>query len=121
MAPEAEFSLGGKLGDIERHLVPVVAFLAGAGSGFLTGQVYAVDGGQLLMGSPAAVAGRDDDYTSWRRRTLPAALRGSAVISSITPGTLNGASRARAWARSSSVDGGALGSFATITAFTVSP
>ena len=41
--------LGGRLGDIDRDLVPVVAFLAGPGSGFMTGQVYSVDGGKLMM------------------------------------------------------------------------
>ncbi|MFG3025693.1 SDR family NAD(P)-dependent oxidoreductase [Streptomyces sp. NPDC048254] len=41
--------LGGKLGDVERDLVPVLAFLAGEGSRFMTGQVFPVDGGTLMM------------------------------------------------------------------------
>jgi len=41
--------LGGRLGDIDRDLVPVVAFLAGPGSGFMTGQIYSVDGGKLML------------------------------------------------------------------------
>lgn len=41
--------LGGKLGDVDADLVPVLAFLAGAGSRFMTGQVFAVDGGGLML------------------------------------------------------------------------
>ena len=41
--------IGGKLGDIQQDLVPVLVFLAGEGSRFLTGQVYAVDGGGLMV------------------------------------------------------------------------
>lgn len=41
--------LGGKLGDIDRDLVPVAAFLSGPGAGFLTGQIFAVDGGSTML------------------------------------------------------------------------
>lgn len=41
--------LGGKLGDIERDLVPVVVFLASEASRFVTGQIVPVDGGVLMM------------------------------------------------------------------------
>ncbi|GGL12594.1 SDR family NAD(P)-dependent oxidoreductase [Nocardia jinanensis] len=41
--------LGGRLGDVDTDLVPVLAFLAGAGSKFMTGQIFPVDGGSLAM------------------------------------------------------------------------
>jgi NAD(P)-dependent dehydrogenase (short-subunit alcohol dehydrogenase family) len=41
--------LGGKLGDVERDLVPVIAFLSGDGARFMTGQVFPVDGGMLMV------------------------------------------------------------------------
>ena len=41
--------IGGKLGDIDRDLVPVVAFLASEGSHFMTGQIVPVDGGSMMM------------------------------------------------------------------------
>ena len=41
--------LGGKLGDIDRDLVPVVAFLVSDGARFITGQILPVDGGILTM------------------------------------------------------------------------
>jgi NAD(P)-dependent dehydrogenase (short-subunit alcohol dehydrogenase family) len=43
----AMIPLGGKLGDPERDLVPVIVFLAGDGARFMTGQTFAVDGGML--------------------------------------------------------------------------
>jgi len=42
--------LGGALGDPARDLGPVLVFLAGAGSGFITGQLLAVDGGLMMVG-----------------------------------------------------------------------
>ncbi|MCU1593779.1 MAG: oxidoreductase [Frankiales bacterium] len=41
--------LGGRLGDVDRDLVPVIAFLCGDGARFMTGQVLAVDGGTLML------------------------------------------------------------------------
>ena len=41
--------LGGKLGDVDQDFVPVLAFLAGEGSRFMTGQIFPVDGGTLMM------------------------------------------------------------------------
>lgn len=42
--------LGGALGDPRRDLAPVLVFLAGSGSGFITGQLLAVDGGLIMVG-----------------------------------------------------------------------
>jgi NAD(P)-dependent dehydrogenase (short-subunit alcohol dehydrogenase family) len=39
----------GRLGDVERDLVPLLVFLAGEGSRFITGQLLAVDGGALMV------------------------------------------------------------------------
>lgn len=43
--------LGGALGDPSRDLGPVLVFLAGPGSGFITGQLLAVDGGLTMLGA----------------------------------------------------------------------
>lgn len=42
--------LGGALGDPARDVGPILIFLAGAGSGFITGQLLAVDGGLMMVG-----------------------------------------------------------------------
>lgn len=42
--------MGGRLGDPARDLGPMLVFLAGAGSGFITGQLLAVDGGLMMVG-----------------------------------------------------------------------
>jgi NAD(P)-dependent dehydrogenase (short-subunit alcohol dehydrogenase family) len=47
-APDAQLAVQMPLGDIERGLVPVLRFLAGPGSRFVTGQTIAVDGGMLM-------------------------------------------------------------------------
>jgi NAD(P)-dependent dehydrogenase (short-subunit alcohol dehydrogenase family) len=41
--------LGGRLGDLEQDFVPVLTFLCGDGARFMTGQVFAVDGGTLML------------------------------------------------------------------------
>ena len=46
---QARIPLGGRLGDPDHDLVPVVAFLASDASRFMTGQVFCVDGGMLMM------------------------------------------------------------------------
>jgi NAD(P)-dependent dehydrogenase (short-subunit alcohol dehydrogenase family) len=43
--------LGGRLGEPEQDLLPLVLFLCGAGARFITGQVFAVDGGMTMLGS----------------------------------------------------------------------
>ena len=42
--------LGGALGDPARDVGPILVFLAGSGSGFITGQLLAVDGGLVMVG-----------------------------------------------------------------------
>jgi 3-oxoacyl-[acyl-carrier protein] reductase len=42
--------LGGALGDPARDVGPILVFLAGLGSGFITGQLLAVDGGLMMVG-----------------------------------------------------------------------
>lgn len=41
--------LGGKLGDVSKDFVPVMAFYASAGAGFITGQTIAIGGGSLMV------------------------------------------------------------------------
>lgn len=43
--------LGGKLGDPVADVGPVLVFLAGDGARFVTGQLIAVDGGLMMLGS----------------------------------------------------------------------
>ncbi|WP_197375047.1 SDR family NAD(P)-dependent oxidoreductase [Mycolicibacterium baixiangningiae] len=43
--------LGGALGDPADDLGPVLVFLAGEGSRFMTGQLIAVDGGMVMLGA----------------------------------------------------------------------
>ena len=45
----ANMPLGGKLGDPDRDLAPVLRFLAGPGSRFITGQIFSVDGGLTMV------------------------------------------------------------------------
>ena len=42
--------LGGRLGDADRDIGPVMVFLAGDGARFITGQAIAVDGGMIMLG-----------------------------------------------------------------------
>jgi len=42
--------LGGALGEPARDVGPILVFLAGPGSGFITGQLLAVDGGLIMVG-----------------------------------------------------------------------
>jgi 3-oxoacyl-[acyl-carrier protein] reductase len=48
---QASIPLGGKLGDPARDLGPMLVFLAGDGSHFITGQLLAVDGGLMMLGA----------------------------------------------------------------------
>jgi len=41
--------LGGRLGDPDRDFAPVMRFLVGEGSAFLTGQTFAIDGGMTMV------------------------------------------------------------------------
>jgi NAD(P)-dependent dehydrogenase (short-subunit alcohol dehydrogenase family) len=45
----ADMPIDGKLGDAERDLAPLMRFLAGPGSRFITGQIFAVDGGLTMV------------------------------------------------------------------------
>lgn len=47
----AMIPLGGRMGDATQDLAPVLAFLVGDESRFITGQVLAVDGGLMMLGS----------------------------------------------------------------------
>jgi NAD(P)-dependent dehydrogenase (short-subunit alcohol dehydrogenase family) len=50
LAMEHVIPLGGRLGDPDRDLAPVMVFLAGDGARFITGQAIAVDGGMVMLG-----------------------------------------------------------------------
>jgi NAD(P)-dependent dehydrogenase (short-subunit alcohol dehydrogenase family) len=41
--------IGGKLGDQERDFLPMMIFLASDGANYLTGQLYKIDGGGLML------------------------------------------------------------------------
>jgi len=45
----ATIPLGGRLGDPEQDLVPVLAFLSCSDSGYITGQTISIDGGMLMV------------------------------------------------------------------------
>ena len=44
-----QIPLGGRLGDPTRHIAPVLVFLVGDRSRFITGQVVSVDGGMVPL------------------------------------------------------------------------
>ena len=46
---KADMPIGGALGDPELDLAPVLRFLVGDGSRFITGQTIAIDGGMLMV------------------------------------------------------------------------
>lgn len=48
-ADMANLCIGGKMGDMERDFVPVMAFMASDGSRFMTGQTISVDGGIMMV------------------------------------------------------------------------
>lgn len=45
----ADMPIDGKLGDARRDLVPLMLFLCSGGARFITGQIFAVDGGLLMV------------------------------------------------------------------------
>jgi NAD(P)-dependent dehydrogenase (short-subunit alcohol dehydrogenase family) len=50
MAMQHVVPLGGKLGDPDADMAPVMVFLASDASRFMTGQCFAVDGGMIMLG-----------------------------------------------------------------------
>ena len=50
MAMQHVVLLGGKLGDPDRDMAPVMVFLASDASHFMTGQCFSVDGGMIMLG-----------------------------------------------------------------------
>ena len=50
MAMQHVIPLGGKLGDPDRDMAPVMVFLASDGPRFITGQAIVVDGGMVMLG-----------------------------------------------------------------------
>lgn len=44
-----QIPLGGRLGDAERDLAPMLVFLAGEGARFVTGQTLMIDGGMVML------------------------------------------------------------------------
>jgi NAD(P)-dependent dehydrogenase (short-subunit alcohol dehydrogenase family) len=51
MAMQHLIPLGGKLGDPDADMAPVMVFLASDAPRFITGQAFAVDGGMIMLGS----------------------------------------------------------------------
>jgi NAD(P)-dependent dehydrogenase (short-subunit alcohol dehydrogenase family) len=51
LAMQHVIPLGGRLGDPDRDLAPVMVFLASDDCRFMTGQVIAVDGGMIMLGA----------------------------------------------------------------------
>lgn len=48
-ATKADIPLGGKFGDVDKDLAPVMVFLASDASHFITGQMFPVDGGLIAV------------------------------------------------------------------------
>lgn len=48
-ATAEQIPLGGKFGDADLDLAPVLVFLAGDGARFITGQIIPVDGGLISV------------------------------------------------------------------------